>query len=290
MHGTRSYRHHRPSAGPGPYAPQPYWGWSHQNQRMEYMDYPSYMDSIRQGYDAFGGLWSQMQPGAGTGAPPWPGVGYPYGPAAPASGGPRHARHHRHDHGHDEHHWDRDWGCEHRDCGCGHHERCDDCERHGGHRCGEHDCRCECCIVDADIVVYAHCGETRVIPIEVANDTRKIREDIEVHVSEVRSAGGRVLPWAATLHPAGTVTLQPCSKTHLELIVHISCGEKGDQAAQGEAAEPSRERVADVDRCEVGYVTVRLEGCVIRPIVVAVAALPLSCDSYRTGCSCSCCC
>ncbi len=45
-------------------------------------------------------------------------------------------------------------------------------------------------------------------------------------------------------------------------------------------------RFGDVDECVVGYFTVRLGGCVTRPIVVAVAALPVSCDSYRTGCAC----
>jgi hypothetical protein len=41
----------------------------------------------------------------------------------------------------------------------------------------------------------------------------------------------------------------------------------------------------DVDQCEVGYVTIRLGGCLVSPIVVAIAVLPDSCDSYQAGCS-----
>jgi hypothetical protein len=49
-------------------------------------------------------------------------------------------------------------------------------------------------------------------------------------------------------------------------------------------------RFGDVDRCEVGYATIRAEGCLTRPIVVAVAVLPEDCDAFRHPCGCSCCC
>jgi hypothetical protein len=152
-------------------------------------------------------------------------------------------------------------------------------------------------------VVYARCGELRVIPIEIANDTRKVRENVDVDVSTVRTSGGRVLPWATIARPAGPLNLEPCSKTKLELIVHIECGEEKKEAppARGAAAREAtkdpvtrlvelREGLTDVDSCEVGYTTIRLGGCLVRPIVVAIAVLPLDCDSYRAFCSCSCCC
>jgi hypothetical protein len=44
-----------------------------------------------------------------------------------------------------------------------------------------------------------------------------------------------------------------------------------------------------VDRCEVGYATLRADGCIVRPIVLAVAVLPDDCDAYRRPCSCGCC-
>jgi hypothetical protein len=143
----------------------------------------------------------------------------------------------------------------------------------------------------------------RVVPVEVVNDTRKIRENVDVQVSEVRSAGGTVLPWQTAIRPEGPLTLEPCSKTRLELMVHVACGAEEGKASPGQRATakdaPSdvlaalaaqRGPGSDVDRCEVGYITIRLGGCLVRPIVVAIAALPLACDSYRTGCSCSCCC
>jgi hypothetical protein len=157
--------------------------------------------------------------------------------------------------------------------------------------------------------VYAHCGELRVVPIEIANDTRKVREDVTVDLSDVRSAGGRVLPWQTVLQPVGPLTLDPCSTTKLELLVHIICGDEststapvrtagGDKPLAKDDVAPNLLRMAarqradfgDVDQCEVGYLTVRLGGCLVRPIVVAIAALPDACATYRAGCSCSCCC
>jgi hypothetical protein len=341
MHETTAHRHHRPHTGSTPYASQPYWGWSHSNQRMEFMDLPSYVDSVQQGYDAaFGDLVARMQQ---TGSPAGAAAGqalaqFPAPGPWPARGGQGHHEHGHHghcdhEHGHCEHghhghgrhehghhgHGPHEGGhceCEDRDCGCGHtrdrgdecwHDReFRDCEHDHGRRharCRRHDCRCDCCIVDADIIIYAHCGEVRVVPIEVANDTRKIRENVDVQVSEVRSAGGTVLAWPTVMRPEGPLTLEPCSTTRLELTVYVACGTEQGKASPGRSAGaktvPSdafaalaaqREPGSDVDQCEVGYATIRLGGCLVRPIVVAIAALPLACDSYRTGCSCSCCC
>jgi hypothetical protein len=348
MHGTTAQRRYQPHTEG---ASVPYWGWSHRNQRMEFMDLPSYVDSMQQGYNAaFGDLLTRAQQ-----------LGWP-APAATASTGAYqapapvrawrephehdHHEHDRHEHDHHEHgyhehgtRWrggrdrrdqdcdcerdrdcgcgrrDRDCGCEHRDrdcgcgrerdCGCGRRDRDCGCGRERDCGCGRRDCRCDCCIVDADIIVYAHCGEVRVVPIEVANDSRKIREDVDVEVSPVRSAGGKVLAWPAVISPKGPLTLQPCSTTRLDLTVHVAC-ECDDQPAKpasGRAAAAKatpadaftaltaqRENCPDVDQCEVGYTTIRLGGCLVRPIVVAIAALPLACDSFRVGCACSSCC
>jgi hypothetical protein len=328
MHGTKGHhRHHyRWDAEPTPQGPRPYWGWSHQNQRMEFMDFPSYMDSFRQGYQAaYGDLMTRAQqmgwpaPASTLGGPPPGSVPGPAWMPGYPEPGPGEWRHHRHEGercdecGGRHHH-----GCE--KCGGRHHD-CDECGGHRHHGCekcgGRHhdcdecgdrhhrDCRCDCCIVDADIIVYARCGELRVIPIEITNDTRKVRENVEVDVSDVRTSGGRVLPWATVLRPTGPLTLEPCSTTKLELGVHIVCGERKEepqaQTGRGAAAKEAakdlvtrlideRDAFPDVDRCEVGYATVRVGGCLVRPIVVAIAVLPNECDTYRAGCSCSCCC
>lgn len=336
MNAMRTHDRSWQAGSPGSNSPDAaYLGWSHRNARMEMMDLPAYIDSYRQSYETLsqgygGGLGGGAQPGQ------W------YSPATatptPARGHGRRGHQRDCDCGHGgRHEQGRGRGDEHghgrdRDCGCG--ERFEgDCGCGRGHRddrdcgCGpEPDCRCECCIEDADIVVYAHCGEVRVVPIAIENDTRKVRADVAVDVTEIRTAGGHILPWRTRVSPEGPLTLEPCSTTRLEILVQINCHDDKDQDGQapkpapvpapGGDKAPAGERLrgkvqeqlpptsvhvldrsfgegrgtGDLDTCVVGYFTVRLGGCVTRPIVVALAVLPDSCDSYHTSCSCSCCC
>lgn len=271
--GERPWGMSRPSAAPM------YLGWSHANRRMEMMDLASYLDSYRLGYEqAVGDLQSRWDEMAGS----------MYGLAGSRPRGYR-------DHGgrpHDEHdRYDRD-ECEQ----CGHKRGC----------CDDDDCECECCISsDADVVIYARCGEQRVIPIEIDNDTRRDRDGVTFEVSDPRTSGGRRLPWKVVLDRNEPVTLAACSRMIVELTVSVVCGQRdGDDVANepkgsgrtkpadkpkgGDQSAPTR--TLDVDRCEVGYVTVRVNGCLLRPIVVAIAVLPSRCGAYHASCSCSCCC
>jgi hypothetical protein len=264
-----------------------YYGWNPDAAQMQMMQLPEYLDAFRLSYeraleDLQGQVATLTQMYAPTGyAPPGP-------PQRWRGRGGRSEQHghHKHEHEHDhDHHHDHDCGCGHRD-----------------------DCRCDCCIVDADYIVYARCFERRVVPIQIENDTRKVREDVELEVSDVRSSGGRVLPWKVAARPGSPLTLAPCSTTEIDLIVDIRCGDDTDDdgkpatprkatAQKATAARAQEEAAAtrgtlelqDVDDCEVGYVTVRVGGCLIRPIVVAIAVLPRDCDAYHAGCSCSCC-
>ena len=114
-----------------------FWGWSHQNQQLEMMDLPAYLDSMRQTYDAAVSDLSNRLQSLST-----------------MFNQPRVARR-----GID---MNTDMG--HHDCGCGGHDDCgcgcgaqkSDCG------CGHDDCGCQCCVEDADVIVYAHCGELRV--------------------------------------------------------------------------------------------------------------------------------
>jgi len=281
MRTAKTTRHHRDCGhhhAEPPRGASMYYGWSHEEGRMQMMDLPSYLESFRLGYeraieDLQGQLTNMAQtmfPG-GTAPAGWPPAGGQAGWQPTAAAGQQHRHHH-------DHHHDHDCGC-----GCG---------------CRQDDCRCTCCIVDADYVVYARCFERRVIPIEIENDTRRAREDVTVAVSDVRSAGGRELPWKVAVEPR-SLTLEACSHTEIELVVDIECGETKDQSrtarkatarAEGQEEAAQRRERPDVDECEVGYVTVRLEGCLVRPIVVAIAVLPRDCDAFHTSCSCSCCC
>jgi hypothetical protein len=271
-----------------------YYGWSHDEARMQMMDLPDFLDSFRLGYErAVEDLQKQL---ADATQAYMPSGNAPYGLAgyAPTGYQPQTGRHGKYHGGHHPHH-DRDCDCEchdrhhHDKCGCGHRD----------------DCRCECCIVDADYVVYARCFERRVVPIRIENDTRKVREDVTLDVSEVRSAGGRVLPWKVSVTPQSPLTLEPCSETEIDVLVEIECHDTSDdpkpqtprkgaapkaaaEAKDAEQASRSRERI-DVDDCEVGYVTIRVGGCLVRPIVVAIAVLPRDCDAYHASCSCGCC-
>ena len=156
-------------------------------------------------------------------------TGYaPGGWSRPQTGRPdpyKRGRHKDHDHDHDR---DHDY-----DCRCGH---CHD--RGCGH---DYDCRCDCCIKDADYVVYARCFERRLVPIQIENDTRKVREDVTLEVSEVRSAGGRVLPWKVSVRPQSPITLPPCSTTEIDLLVEIDCDDSDDKPEPRDPAEGRRE-------------------------------------------------
>lgn len=188
-----------------------------------------------------------------------------------------------------------------KDCGCGCRER----------SC---DCHCECCVCDADALVHARCGEVRRIPITFENDTRR-EKPVKLELGKFVTAGGRDLGWLAQLSDT-ELTLRPCGEQTVILAVAVRCAPAPDPQNPPPAANPQTdaqagatgenerkvsegselisaigrlERLGSVDRCEVGYATIRAEGCLTRPVVIAVAVLPDDCDAYRHPCGCGCC-
>jgi hypothetical protein len=169
--------------------------------------------------------------------------------------------------------------------------------------CGCDDCHCECCVCDADVLVHARCAEIRRIPITFENDTRRERP-VKLELGKFVTCGGRDLGWEAKLSET-EFTLPPCGERMVTLAMHVDCLEKGKgegkEAAKPNPNQPANvrgveridihavDRVGKVDRCEVGYATIRAEGCLTRPIVVAVAVLPDDCDAYHHPCGCGCC-
>jgi hypothetical protein len=145
-------------------------------------------------------------------------------------------------------------------------------------RCAEQGCGCECCVCDADVLVHARCGEVRRIPLTLENDTRRERQ-VTLELDRFVTAGGRDLRWKAELSETQFV-LRGCDEKTVVVRVEIECLDADANDAQRKGA---------LDRCEVGYTHVRGSGCLIRPIVLAVAVLPEHCDSYRHGCQCGCC-
>jgi hypothetical protein len=171
------------------------------------------------------------------------------------------------------------------DCGCG---------RPG---CGGCDCHCECCVCDADVLVHARCGEVRRIPVTFENDTRRERQ-VKLELEKFATAGGRDLKWSAQLSET-EFTLRGCDEHTVTVAVQVRCepfGGGGDETPAPAPAGTSdrqstapNQRLGSVDRCEVAYATLRAEGCLVRPAVLAVAVLPDDCDAYRRPCGCSCC-
>ena len=147
---------------------------------------------------------------------------------------------------------------------------------------GDCDCHCECCVCDADVLVHARCNETRRIPVTFENDTRR-EKPVKLTLEKFVSAGGKDVGWNGQLSET-EFTLKPCDEHTVIVTVQVKCDVGG-----GSTDKPNDARRGTLDRCEVGYATLRAEGCLVRPVVIAVAVLPDDCDAYRRPCSCSCC-
>lgn len=154
--------------------------------------------------------------------------------------------------------------------------RCSEC----GDPCREDNCHCRCCIHDADLVVYARLGEVRMVPIRLENSRRRERE-INLDFSGWSSRSGKQTGIESQILPAGEFTLPACSEKELMLRVDAS-RQTSDQP--GETS-----RLPEVDDCTVLYGDLRVEGCDIRPIRIALALMPPDCDPYVIHCDCNCC-
>jgi hypothetical protein len=160
------------------------------------------------------------------------------------------------------------------DCGCGCRGNCD--------------CHCECCVCDADVLVHARCNETRRIPVTFENDTRR-EKPVTLTLEKFVTAGGKDVGWSGQLSESA-FTLGPCDEHTVIVTVQVKCDTfSGGTQPPGTTDNPNNVRGGTLDRCEVAYATLRAEGCLVRPVVLAVAVLPDDCDAYRRPCSCGCC-
>jgi hypothetical protein len=145
-------------------------------------------------------------------------------------------------------------------------------------------------VCDADVLVHARCNETRRIPVTFENDTRR-EKPVKLTLEKFVSAGGKDVGWNAQLSQA-EFTLKPCDEHTVIVTVNVKCDTFGggtQPPATGATDNPNDVRRGTLDRCEVAYATLRAEGCLVRPVVLAVAVLPDDCDAYRRPCSCGCC-
>lgn len=160
-------------------------------------------------------------------------------------------------------------------------------------------CHCDCCVYDADLVVYARYGERRVVPIRISNERNRTRH-IRLQLSEFTTGGGSPSPVTGAIVTRVEFDLESCD--HEDAVVVIgAAGTKGMTGATKAsaireslaAAETSPDRIElelpDVDDCHVAYADLRIQGCDVRPLRLAVAVLPRSCDAHEVHCACGCC-
>lgn len=194
-----------------------------------------------------------------------------------------HGYRHGHGHGHGR-------GC---DCGCG---QADDCCPPA---CGPDPCACTCCVDDADLVVYGRYGELRMVPVRISNARRRQRE-ITLELSEFRTRGGTPAPVVGQVVPPKLV-LDPCEEqTVLIGLLLRPVARDGEDtltaatfaaaAAAATVDAPDRDvELPDVDTCVTAYADLRIIGCDVRPVRIAVALLPRACEDHQVRCGCGCC-
>jgi hypothetical protein len=150
------------------------------------------------------------------------------------------------------------------------------CEKCRASRCGPDPCACRCCVSDADLLLETRVGEQRIISLEIENTWRRPR-DIELELSSWSATPQGVEVTAQIVGPT-TFTLAPCADQLVVLQVAIAGAAGTDQQ------EPT-----DVTTCVVAYADLRIKGCDIRSVRLAVAILPRDCDAYKIDCACGCC-
>jgi len=282
----------------GSRGPAMYFGYCHRSKQYRMMDLPDYVSNTQEGMSNLmnDGATAYQNMMAGYGG----GTGY-----AGAAGGTSTQP------------YKRAWQGQ-RDCGCGCGGRHQDCG-----------CHCECCVTDADVLIHARCGELRRIPLTFENDTRRdkpVTLELGKFLSQGGKDLGwsaQLTETQFTLRPCdeNTVSLLVGIRCKTDdttstnpntpgTNVPGSTANTSPNAAANAPATGARDnpqlsinrdavagldlsaieaRLGKVDRCEVGYATIRAEGCLTRPIVVAIAVLPEDCDSFRHPCGCGCC-
>lgn len=160
-------------------------------------------------------------------------------------------------------------------------------------------CACRCCVADADLVVEARVGERRIVPITIENRWRRERE-IEIELSSWTKLDDGLAVRGDLLTPA-TFALAPCGEA--QVVVALTIGPAANEPVAGAAPKTlAREKLPaaaaattnvrdlpDVDTCRVAYADLRIKGCDMRAIRMAVAVLPRDCGAYVADCACGCC-
>jgi hypothetical protein len=145
-------------------------------------------------------------------------------------------------------------------------------------RCKPEDCHCRCCVTNADLLVRARLGERRVVPLLIENSWRRER-DVELELSSWSPVSAETKVTGEIVAPT-KFTLRGCEERTVVLVVNIAGAEQqgGDRPA-----------LPDLRDCAVSYADLRIVGCDLRAIRIAVAILPRDCEAMRIDCRCGCC-
>jgi hypothetical protein len=161
--------------------------------------------------------------------------------------------------------------------------------------CRADPCACRCCVSDCDLLVEARVGERRIIPVRIENHWRRERP-IELELSSWTKITDDVEVRGQVLTET-TFTLPPCGVVHSVIGVNVGPGDrgvasdtrKGASTLEGGQGNEDQRLLPDLDNCGVSYADLRIKGCDLRSIRIAVAVLPRDCDAYVVDCACGCC-
>jgi hypothetical protein len=145
--------------------------------------------------------------------------------------------------------------------------------------CGADPCACRCCVAESDLLVETRVGERRIVPILIENRWRRER-DIELELSSWTKTSQGVVVSGEILGETA-IKLAPCGEAKVLLALEIAGPQDG--------TDGNRQGVGDISQCAVAYADLRIKGCDLRSIRIAVAVLPQDCDPYRVDCACGCC-
>jgi hypothetical protein len=134
-------------------------------------------------------------------------------------------------------------------------------------------------------VVYTRFGETRVVPIEIHNPRRRERE-VDIELSDFTTRSGKPSGVVAELIGAGKVALGPCATHELIIVTQVRTADQKDGDV---LRRDANDRTPDVDDCVVVVADLRITGCDMRPVRIALAILPRRCDAYEVACQHECC-
>lgn len=319
MQTQEQIHHHRHShhgccegSKPQGRGPEIFYGYCHESGRMRMMDLSDYVGNTQTGYSNLASRMSSMfQPLMDTLQQTVAGPGQQRGPG----------HQHGHEHGAGHHHGRGHESCchEEHDCHCSCCIRCADAVEYA--RCDEvraipvtfeNDSRRERDVklelgpfvtesgqqmwrgvLSEEEFKLPPCGEkTIIIKVRVTCGNNKLDTG-----AEPQETPGTKAEVKSQTTGAATGATGPANPQVPGAPAGSTANQQPSGTLDGPPAEKARllreivgQRHGTVDSCTVGYATLRAEGCMVRPLVIALAVLPNDCGAHRAGCQCGCCC